>query len=103
MTQTEGLVTSGHFERKSDVDGFTVIWRRNRSPKVHLLRSWGECNVEQARKKGTPVDSIEGSRENLLDLLGGRRAAWCHRCFPTPDERTEITPELVYADPVEAE
>jgi len=72
------------FERKSDVDGFTVIWRKNRAPKVHLLRSWDECNVELARKRGSEVTSVAGSREALLGVLQGRRVNWCKRCFPQP-------------------
>jgi hypothetical protein len=74
------------FERKSDVDGFTVIFRPHRSPKVHLLRSWDECNVELARKRGSEVQSVPGSREALLGVIEARKVAWCKRCFPQPKD-----------------
>lgn len=86
------------YERKSDVDGFTIIWRRNNTPKVHLLRSWGECNVELARKRGTKVTGVVGSREVLLSALQGRRVAACQRCFPRPDVEEEPVPVEEFAD-----
>jgi hypothetical protein len=86
------------FERKSDVDGFTVIFRPHRSPKVHLLRSWGECNVELARKRGSDVQSVVGSREALLSVIESRRVAWCKRCFPQPDVLEAPVPVEEYAE-----
>lgn len=88
------------YERRSDVDGYTIVFRKGRSSRVHLLRSWGECNVEQARKSGTDVLGIAGSRENLLQVLDGK-ATWCRRCFPTPTEALPPTGEVEYIDPLE--
>lgn len=84
---------SQNYERKSDVDGFTIIERPGRTPMVHLLRSWDECNVELARKRGSAVSGVVGSRETLMAILPGRRVRWCRRCFPAP--KIEEAPVLV--------
>lgn len=86
------------YERKSDVDGYTIIWRNHGIPKVHLLRSWGECNVELARKRGVKVTGVVGSREVLNSALEGRRAEDCRRCFPRPEMLEEPVLVEEYAD-----
>jgi hypothetical protein len=73
---------SEEFTRQSDVDGFTIVYRFLRAPKIHLLRAWESCNTDDARRK----QKVEGSREVLLTVLKGKRAVACQRCFPGPKE-----------------
>lgn len=68
--------------RLSNVDGYTIVYRKNRSPKIHLLRAYESCNVDDSPRK----ERVKGSRENLLMALKGKRSVACLRCFPGPDE-----------------
>lgn len=87
--------------RHSDVDGFTIVERRGRRPRVHLLRPWNECNTEKG-KSGSDTIRIEGSREQLaiiLSEMGYRRGGVaCRRCFPHPAEADSFTPVEQYAE-----
>lgn len=70
-------------ERLSDVDGFTIVERNGRRPRVHLLRPWNECNTEKG-KSGADTVRITGSREQLahkLSEMGYRGGVACKRCF----------------------
>lgn len=67
-------------ERLSDVDGYTIVYRTGRSPRIHLLRSYESCNVDDAASK----QRVKGSREKLLQKLEGKRSTPCLRCFPLP-------------------
>lgn len=91
------------YERRSDVDGYTIVWRRGRAPKVHLLRSWDECNVELARKAGVKTEGVPGSRELLMERLHGKAAEACLRCFPQPEVLDPPALEEQYADPIESD
>jgi len=71
-------------QRLSDVDGFTIVERKGRSPRVHLLRPWNECNTEKG-KSGSDTIRIRGSRELLQMKLGElsyrHGGIACRRCF----------------------
>ena len=75
------------YERRSDVDGFTIVPRRGRRPRIHLLRAWNECNTEE-EKAGEDVVRVAGSREvlaeKLVELGFSRGGIPCKRCFPPP-------------------
>lgn len=75
------------YYRLSDVDGYTIVYRKGRSPKIHLLRAWNACNTERV-KSGTNTEAVKGSRENLLMVLAGKRSVACLRCFPLPQPET---------------
>lgn len=71
-------------ERNSDVDGFTVVRRNGRSPKIHELRPWNECNSTRS-KSGSNTFRVMGSREVLGEALArikAKRGESCRRCFP---------------------
>ncbi len=87
------------YQRMTDVAGFTIVYRKGRAARVHLLRPWNSCNTEH-RKAGRDTVTVEGSRENLLMTLDGRRAIECKRCFPAPRVEDEPTGEIAYADPI---
>lgn len=80
------------FERRTDVDGYSIIERKGRSPRIHLLRPYGSCLVDDDAIK------VEGSRELLMHNLRGRRASECRRCFPRPEDVDEVVEEIAYAD-----
>ena len=82
------------YARSSDVDGFTVVERVGRSPVVHLLRPWPECNVEL----GAAITRVPGSREHLAGVLRGKTAKSCLRCFPASSEDDRLEEEIAYAD-----
>jgi len=92
-----------HKERLSDVDGFTIVEREGRSPRIHLLRPWNECNTEKG-KSGTDTVRVRGSREQLtkrLGEMGYRSAISCRRCFPYNDaEDAEDASRPEYDDDV---
>ncbi len=69
--------------RLSDVDGYTIVYRPGRSPRIHLLRAFNECNTEKG-KAGRDTVRVQGSRESLLEVLDGKRCIACLRCFPPP-------------------
>ncbi len=80
------------YERLSDVDGFTVVQRVGRRPRIHLLRAWNACNTEEG-KAGSDVVRVKGSRENLVEKLAElgykRGGVACKRCFPAPTAEEE--------------
>jgi hypothetical protein len=86
--------------RRSNVDGYTIVYRTRRAPKIHLLRAWNSCNTER-RKSGRDTVRVKGSRELLMEVLEGRRADECLRCFPGPDEIPESVELIDYADALE--
>lgn len=92
--------------RHSTVDGFTIVDRKGRRPKIHLLRPWNECNTEKG-KSGADTVRVEGGKEQLaaeLSRLGHQRGGVaCRRCFPRPDEEDVLTPVEEYAGEEEAE
>lgn len=92
--------------RHSDVDGFTVVERKGRRPKIHLLRPWNECNTERG-KSGADTIRVEGGTEQLaleLSRLGYQRGGVaCRRCFPRPDDADALTPVEEFAGEEEAE
>ncbi len=88
------------YERKSDVDGFTIVYRVGRAARIHLLRPWNSCNTEK-RKSGRDTESVKGSRENLLMALSGTRAIGCKRCFLPPSDPQPIEETIEYADSLE--
>jgi hypothetical protein len=86
--------------RNSDVDGYTIIPRTGRSPKIHLLRPWNECNTEKA-KSGSDTFRIEGGREQLAEALarmGARRGDPCRRCFRHDLDADVVTPVTEYGE-----
>ncbi len=86
------------YQRGSDLDGFTIVYRTGRAARIHLLRAWNACNTERG-KSGRDTVSVEGSRESLLMALEGKRAIECKRCFPAPSEQLEPdVGEPIYAD-----
>ncbi len=89
------------YQRSSTVDGYTIVYRTGRAAKIHLLRAWNSCNTERG-KSGRDTVVVQGSRENLLMALEGKRAVSCKRCFPAPAEPVEPdVVEPVYVDPLE--
>jgi hypothetical protein len=85
------------YERRSDVDGFTIVPRKGRRPRIHLLRAWNECNTEE-EKAGEDVVRVAGSREVLDEALVGlgflRGGIACKRCFPEPTKDEEAEAEV---------
>ena len=98
----EEMVFTSHYERKSDVDGFTVVARKGRRPKIHLLRPWNECNTTRG-KSGKDTMRVKGSREHLMKALaehGFRHGGIaCLRCFRRKPEDDAETPVEDYGDP----
>lgn len=89
-----------NFERNSDVKGFTIVVRNGRSPKVHLMVPWPECNATEA-KSGKDTVRFEGGREQLvmkLGELGYRRGIPCRRCFRYSEEKDVEKPVLEMGD-----
>lgn len=84
-------------ERRSDLDGFTIIPRAGRAPRVHLLRPYPECHASGDKR----AIRIEGGREHLqaaLAELGARTGgSACRRCFPKSSDADTLTPVEEYA------
>lgn len=66
------------FVRNSNLDGFTVVRRIGKRPRVHMLRPFESCNTDDAPHK----DRFAGSAEVLISKFG--RVVPCLRCFPGP-------------------
>jgi hypothetical protein len=88
--------------RMSDVDGYTIVERTARRPKIHLLRPWNECNTERG-KSGSDTIRVKGSREALMTKLfemgyrnGGEE---CRRCFRYSADDDIETPVVEMGDP----
>lgn len=91
-------MTEQEYQRNSDTDGFTVVYRTGRAARIHLLRPYNSCNTERS-KSGRNTYRVEGGRENLLMALKGKRATECRRCFPSPHKKLEPNViEPVYAE-----
>lgn len=87
--------------RMSNVDGFTVVRRNGRRPKIHLLRPWNECNTTRG-KSGDDTVRVKGGREHLMTTLGEmgyrRGGVDCRRCFPYAVDDDVETPVLEMGD-----
>lgn len=102
---SDGLMVDAGM-RHSDVDGFTIVERKGRRPRIHLLRPWNECNTERG-KSGSDTVRVEGSREQLaiaLSEMGYQRGGvGCRRCFRYSAEEDAYTPVEEYEDDEEFE
>jgi hypothetical protein len=94
-------VFQSHDDRLSDVDGYTIVQRTGRRPRIHLLRPYNQCNTERS-KSGRDTVRVEGSRERLalkLSELGYQRGGiGCRVCFRSHagDDAEDLVTE--YAD-----
>lgn len=69
-------VPETEFHVLTEIEGFTVVVRANKHPRVHQLRPFESCNTDDAHQK----ERIKGSRELIVRKFGPAIA--CARCFP---------------------
>lgn len=102
MTKTmDNLSTAQATDRMSEAEGFTIVQRNQRSPKVHKYPHSNSCNTEKS-KSGRDTITVMGSRELLnekLAELGYRRSVACRRCFAYNEEEDVYEPVLELPDP----
>lgn len=70
-------------QRLSTLDGFTIHRRKNRRPRIHMLRPYARClqNVP-----ADMIEQVEGSREMVLDAIAPGGGLPCPKCFPKEEE-----------------
>lgn len=83
-----------------EVEGYTIVKREGRAPRVHLLRPYEQCNVDDAEEK-VKVEGGRGEVLRELSRMGYRRATSCKWCFPQSEQPVyeENTSERVEDDP----